>query len=213
MPCPGRRLTVCRSAAGTAATAGVPKPVPNFYLTQPVFRNTTYGDLSVGVGVTVPFGLETNYEPGWVGRYQALRTKLITFDIQPTVAYRLFDRISLGVGLDIQRASARLTQAIDFGLAAQPVLGQFYAGLPAALAAQGVPPELIGPTIAATQQAYAAAGFVPGGLDGVSEVEGDDWSVGFSPRRDAGISERGDAIFFPGRPFRRQLSLQRSITR
>ena len=52
--------------------------------------------------------------------------------------------------------------------------------MPAALAAQGVPPALFGPTIAATQQAYANAGFVPGGLDGVSEVEGDDWSVGYN---------------------------------
>ncbi len=128
----------------------------------------------------MPFGLETDHDPGWVGRYQALRSKLTVFDIQPTVAYRLFDRISLGAGLDIQRASARLTQAIDFGLAAQPLLGIFYSGLPAALAAQGVPPALIPPTVAATQQAYADAGFVPGRRDGVSEVTGDDWEVGYT---------------------------------
>jgi long-chain fatty acid transport protein len=177
---PGTPFDGLALSGGDGGDGGVTKEVPNVYLTQPILRNTRYGDLSVGVGLSVPFGLETNYEPGWVGRYSALRTKLTTFDIQPTVAYRFLDRISLGVGLDIQRASARLTQAIDFGLAAQPLLGAFYAGLPAALAAQGVPPELIGPTIAATQQAYANAGFVPGGSDGVSEVEGDDWSVGFT---------------------------------
>ncbi|MGH8092540.1 MAG: OmpP1/FadL family transporter [Chthoniobacterales bacterium] len=177
---PGTRFDGLPVTGGNGGDAGVTHLLPNFYLTQPVFRNTRYGDLSVGVGFSVPFGLETDYEPGWVGRYQALRTKLTTFDIEPTVAYRFLDRISLGAGLDIQRASARLTQAIDFGLAAQPLLGQFYAGLPAALAAQMVPPALIGPTIAATQQAYAKAGFVPGGLDGVSEVAGDDWNVGFS---------------------------------
>ena len=165
---------------GDGGDAGVTHVLPNFYLTQPIFRNHSYGDLSVGVGLSVPFGLETDYEPGWVGRYQSLRTKLTTFDIQPTIAYRFLDRISLGAGLNIQRASARLTQAIDFGLAAQPLLGQFYTGLPAALAAQGVPPALIGPTIAATQQAYANAGFVPSGRDGVSEITGDDWSVGFT---------------------------------
>ncbi len=147
--------------------AGVTREIPNFYLTQPVFRNTAYGDLSVGLGVTVPFGLETSYGPGWVGRYQALRTKLSTFDIQPTVAYRIFDRLSFGAGLDIQYASARLTQAIDFGLIAQPLLGQFYAQVPAAARA-------------ATQAAYLNAGFAPGRRDGVSEVTGNDWSVGFT---------------------------------
>lgn len=177
---PGTPFDGLPISGGNGGDGGVTREIPNLYLTQPIFRNTRYGDLSVGIGLSVPFGLETNYEPGWAGRYQALRTKLTAFDIQPTVAYRFLDRVSLGIGLDIQRASARLTQAIDFGLAAQPLLGAFYAGLPAALAAQGVPPELIGPTITATQQAYAAAGFIPGGSDGVSEVEGDDWSVGFT---------------------------------
>ncbi|MDQ2868231.1 MAG: outer membrane protein transport protein [Verrucomicrobiota bacterium] len=104
-------------SGGNDGDAGVTKVLPNFYLTQPVFRNTRYGDLSVGVGVSVPFGLETHYDAGWVGRYEALRTKLTIFDIQPTIAYRLFDRISFGASLDIQRASATLTQALDFGLA------------------------------------------------------------------------------------------------
>jgi long-chain fatty acid transport protein len=141
--------------------------LPNFYLTQPVFRNAQYGDLSVGIGVSVPFGLETDYSPGWLGRYEGLRTKLTSFDIQPAIAYRLWDRVSLGAGLDIQYVSARLSQAIDFGLAAQPPLSQFFAALP---------PFLVGPT----QTAYRNAGFSPGGLDGVSEETGNDWSVGFA---------------------------------
>ena len=146
---------------------GVNHLLPNVYFTQPILRNSQYGDLTFGVGVTVPFGLETDYTPGWVGRYQSLRTKLTTFDIQPTVAYRIWDRFSFGAGLDIQYVSARLTQAIDFGLAAQPPLAQFFAALPGFLR---------GPT----ELAYFNAGFFPGGLDGVSEVHGDDWSVGFS---------------------------------
>lgn len=177
---PGTPFNGLPLSGNDGGDAGVAHVLPNIYLTQPVFRNRPYGDLSVGVGLSVPFGLETDYDPNWVGRYSSLRTKLTTFDIQPTVAWRLFDRFSLGGSVDIQRASARLTQAIDFGLAAQPLLGQFYAGLPGALAAQGVPPALIPPTIAATEQAYAAAGFVPGGRDGVTEVAGDDWNVGFT---------------------------------
>ena len=159
--------------------SGINHLVGNLYLTQPVLRNTSCGDLTIGVGVTTPFGLETDYSPDWVGRYAALRTKLTTIDIQPTVAWR-WDRFSIGGGLDIQYASARLTQAIDFGLASQAPLGQFYAALPAILAAKGIPPVAIPGIINATRNAYTAAGFFPGGRDGVVEIDGDDWSLGFT---------------------------------
>jgi long-chain fatty acid transport protein len=165
---------------GNGGDPGVDHLIPNFYLSQPLFRSPTYGDLSVGIGLTVPFGLETDYQPDWVGRYVALRTKLTTFDIQPTVAYRFLDRISIGAGLDIQYASARLSQAIDFGEIGAATLAPFYAALPARLAAGGVPLAAIPGAVAATERAYSAAGFVPQGHDGVAEVQGDDWSVGFT---------------------------------
>jgi len=47
-------------SGGDDGDAGVIHVLPNVYLTQPVFRNGQYGDLSVGIGVTVPFGLETD---------------------------------------------------------------------------------------------------------------------------------------------------------
>src|SRR5215472_10019812 len=97
-------------SGGNGGDGGVTHILPNIYLSQPIFRSAQYGDLTVGVGLSVPFGLETDYNPGWVGRYQALRTKLVTIDIQPTVAYRIWDRLSLGAGLDIQYVSARITQ-------------------------------------------------------------------------------------------------------
>lgn len=177
---PGTPLNGLPVTGNNGGDGGVAKPLPNIYFSQPILRGPSTGDLTVGLGLTVPFGLETDYDPGFVGRYAALRSKLTTFDIQPTIAYRLWDRLSLGASIDIQYASARLSQAIDFGLAAQAPLAQFYAGLPAALAARGVPAAAIPATIAAIRTAYANAGFVPGGLDGVTEVEGDDWSIGFT---------------------------------
>lgn len=164
---PGTPFNGLPLSGGNDGDGGVDHVLPNLYLTQPVLRGSPYGDLTLGIGVSVPFALETDYSPGWVGRYHALRSKLTTFDIQPTVAYRIWNRLSFGAGLDIQYASARLTQAIDFGLAAQQPLAQFFGALPPVL----VPP---------TRVAYLNAGFFPGGLDGVSEVHGDDWSVGFS---------------------------------
>ena len=165
---------------GNGGNGGVDHVIPNVYLSQPLFRSPVYGDLSIGIGLTVPFGLETDYAPDWVGRYAALRTKLQTFDIQPSIAYRFLDRISIGVGLDVQYASARLSQAIDFGEIGAETLAPFYAALPARLAASGVPVAAIPGAVAATERAYSAAGFVPQGRDGVAEVQGDDWSVGFT---------------------------------
>jgi len=167
-------------SGGNGGDGGVAHVLPNVYLSQPIFRSAQYGDLTVGIGLSVPFGLETDYTPGWVGRYFALRTKLTTYDIQPTIAYRVFDRLSLGASLDIQYASARLTEAIDFGLAGAEALGQFEQALPALLAARGVPVPAIPAVVNATRRAYNNAGFVPGGRDGVSEVSGNDWKTGFT---------------------------------
>ena len=167
-------------SGGNDGNGGVNHVLPNIYLSQPVFRSSQYGDLTVGIGLSVPFGLETNYSPGWVGRYVGLRTKLTTFDLQPTIAYRLFDRLSLGASLDIRYASGRFTEAIDFGLAGAQVLGQFEQALPALLAARGVPAAAIPGVVSATNRAFNNAGFVPGGRDGVLEVTGNDWSVGFT---------------------------------
>ncbi|MBV8414456.1 MAG: outer membrane protein transport protein, partial [Verrucomicrobia bacterium] len=91
-------------SGGNDGDGGVDHVLPNLYLSLPVLRSSQYGDLTVGIGLSVPFGLETDYSPGWVGRYISLRTKLTTYDIQPTIAWRLFDRISLGGSLDVQYA-------------------------------------------------------------------------------------------------------------
>src|SRR6266403_1930975 len=75
----------------------------------------------------------------------------------------------------------RLSQAVDFGGIGSNILSsQFFPALPAAFAASGVPAPFIPGFVTATEQAYAKAGFVPLGRDGVAEVHGDDWDVGFT---------------------------------
>src|SRR5262249_23987457 len=93
-------------SGGNDGDGGVDHVLPNLYLTQPILRGSQSGDLTLGIGVTVPFALGTDYSPGWVGRYHALRSKLTTFNIQPTVAYRIWDRLSFGAALYIQPASS-----------------------------------------------------------------------------------------------------------
>jgi long-chain fatty acid transport protein len=167
-------------SGGNGGNPGIDAAIPYLYISQPLMRSSQLGDLAIGFGSSVPFGLQTDYRPGWVGRYSALRSKLRTIDLQPTIAYRIWDCLSVGASLDIQYASARLTQAIDFGLEGAEAIGQFTQALPALLAARGVPDAAIPGIVASTQRAYSDAGFVPGGRDGIAEVTGNNWAVGFT---------------------------------
>lgn len=71
--------------------------------------------LRLGLGINVPFGLETDYNDGWVGRYHALRSKLATLNINPVLAFEVVPGLSLGAGAQFQYADATLTNAVDFG--------------------------------------------------------------------------------------------------
>ena len=84
--------------------------IPAFYLTAPV------GDrVRLGLAVTTPFGLATDYPDGWVGRYHAVDSELRTYNINPALAVRVTDWLSLGVGFQAQYADGELTNAVDFG--------------------------------------------------------------------------------------------------
>jgi long-chain fatty acid transport protein len=71
--------------------------------------------LALGVAINVPFGFETDYEDGWIGRYYALQSRLRSVDLNPVVAYEALPGLSLAIGLQAQYVDAKLTNAIDFG--------------------------------------------------------------------------------------------------
>lgn len=72
-------------------------------------------DVRIGLAVNVPFGLETEYDDGWSGRYHALRSRLHTITVTPMASYRIDDRVSVGAGLQFQYLDAKLSNAVDFG--------------------------------------------------------------------------------------------------
>jgi long-chain fatty acid transport protein len=85
--------------------------VPNLYYSQPVNDSWV-----LGLSVSVPFGLTTEWGDEWVGRYIADRSKIEDINIQPTLAFKVNDNLSIGAGLDIAMVSAELTNAVDMGL-------------------------------------------------------------------------------------------------
>jgi len=76
-------------------------------------------DLRLGISVNVPFGLTTEYDPGWAGRYHAIKSHLETLDIAPCVAYKADSKWTLGFALVARQAKAMLSQAVDVGSQAQ----------------------------------------------------------------------------------------------
>lgn len=70
------------------------------------------GPLWLGIGVSAPFGLKVDYDPTWFGRYDSIRSKLTTINVQPSIAYAVSDKVSVGAGLDIQTIDAELTNAL-----------------------------------------------------------------------------------------------------
>lgn len=55
-------------------------------------------EFAFGIGFTSPFGLGTEWEPDWVGKYLAVKTDLNIFTVTPIVAYKVFDQLSLSAG-------------------------------------------------------------------------------------------------------------------
>lgn len=95
-----------RSNAGveSGGDAGSWKAVPNGYMSWQMTK-----DLFVGFGVSAPFGLATEYEDGWAGQARAIKSEIKTINFNPSVAYRVNDKISLGFGVNYQTIDGELT--------------------------------------------------------------------------------------------------------
>jgi long-chain fatty acid transport protein len=71
-----------------------------------------------GLSVNGPYGLKTEYDDNWVGRYNAIKSELITVNINPSFAFRIDEHASVGFGVSAMYADGELTNAIDGGLLA-----------------------------------------------------------------------------------------------
>lgn len=80
--------------------------VPNAYL---AYRLTP--DVYLGVGLNAPFGLKTEYDPDWKGRTQAIKSEVKTVNLNPSIAWKAGESLSLGAGVSIQYAEATLTSS------------------------------------------------------------------------------------------------------
>jgi long-chain fatty acid transport protein len=67
---------------------------------------TALGDLSAGIGLTVPFGSLTRWPNNGPFRTATTLSVLPLLDIKPTLAYKVTENLSLGLGADIYTFSS-----------------------------------------------------------------------------------------------------------
>jgi long-chain fatty acid transport protein len=96
---------------GNGGDAGGLAIVPNGYF---AYRLTP--DVHVGVGMNAPFGLKTEYDSTWAGRTQGIKSELKTINLNPAIAWKANESLSLGAGLSVQYAQATLTSQTGGGL-------------------------------------------------------------------------------------------------
>ncbi len=72
-------------------------------------------DWYVGLGIGAPFGLTTHYDDDWLGRYHSTKFAIESININPSVAYKVNDQLSLGVGVNWMRLDADYRRAVPLG--------------------------------------------------------------------------------------------------
>lgn len=113
--------------AANALTGGNGKNAGNAVFVPNAFFAYKYTDqVRFGLGVTSPFGLETNYGNTWVGRYHATKSAMKTVNFNPMVSYDCGNNLKIGginvgslavgAGVQVQYMDVELSRAADTGV-------------------------------------------------------------------------------------------------
>jgi long-chain fatty acid transport protein len=101
--------------------AGQIAGIPSFYAVLPLSDS-----LFAGLAVTTPFGNTTNYKSMFVGRYQGIKTLALSADINPDIAWKVNDKVSIGGGISAQWLKIEQSAAIPQFLIAQAAVPDAY---------------------------------------------------------------------------------------
>jgi long-chain fatty acid transport protein len=97
---------------------GMSALIPHMYAATDVMPN-----VKVGLAITAPFGMTMNYDDNWYGRYVGIKTSALALDINPNVAYRVSNQLSVAAGVSLQYLrfdlSSAIPQFVIFGPTAQ----------------------------------------------------------------------------------------------
>jgi long-chain fatty acid transport protein len=144
---------------GNGGDAGSTNFVPNLYIAVPINKQWVFG-----LGINAPFGLVTEYDSDWLGRYQGIKSDVKTMNVNPAISWKPTDNIAIGVGANWQKIDAEFTSRVNYS-------GAIATAAQAAAAAGQIPAALVPQIVGATSA-----------LDSNVNIKGDDsawgWNVG-----------------------------------
>lgn len=89
------------ATGGNGGDAGALAALPNLYVSWQLTDK-----LYAGLGVGAPFGLKTEYDSDWAGRFQSNTFDIKTYNVNPSLAVKVNETVSLGFGVNYQRMEA-----------------------------------------------------------------------------------------------------------
>jgi len=104
--------------AGTGGDAGKDAIVPSMFYVMDLNPRMHFG-----IGISVPFGLKTEYDSDWIGRFQGITSKVETLNINPSLSYKLSETASIGGGISYQRGKVDLKTAVNYSAIVSGALG------------------------------------------------------------------------------------------
>lgn len=72
---------------------------------------------ALGLVTSAPWGLKTDYDEDWAGRFYGVESELATININPIVSFKASDRLQLAAGIQAQYADATLSNKVDYNVA------------------------------------------------------------------------------------------------
>ena len=150
--------------------------IPHLYGTYQIFDN-----LSVGMGVFSRFGLGNDYDENWWGRYNTYQAHISTVSANPTLAFKITDDFSVGLGVEIMKMEIQLRQKIDGKRIVYSALGN---NAPAWLLARGISTSVNDPNSTSLDVAQKLSGesMGVGGNFGLHYKISKQWSAGATYR-------------------------------
>lgn len=85
-------------------------PIPNMFFTHQMNE-----DMWFGFGITVPFGMATEYKRDWELADHGMNAEVKVFDFNPNVAWKVNDKLSIGAGMSLQYVTAHFESGVPVG--------------------------------------------------------------------------------------------------
>ena len=103
------------SNSGNGGNGGGWGFVPNGYGSWALTK-----DIYIGLGIGAPFGLKTEYDDPWMARRRPTASRSRRININPSIAWRATEWMSLGAGINYQIIDATYKRTANVAVAAVP---------------------------------------------------------------------------------------------